>query len=107
MASFTQEKLLAVADRCIEAQDHLDHEEESGNKVLHVHFDVEDLEAPQYTTGRQGDFYKFAFTYTVEVIEEAYPDEPYKARYRRQVRIDALGNVLAVGARALVARLDA
>jgi hypothetical protein len=106
MGQFTQEKLLAIADRCIESQDHLDHEEESGKKVLHVHFDVEDMEAPQYTTGRQGDFYKFAFTYTVEVIEEAHPDEPFKARYRRQIRIDALGNVLAVGARVLLAELE-
>jgi hypothetical protein len=105
MHTFTQAKLLAIADRCIEAQDALDHEEESGNKVLHVHFDVESMDEPQYTTGRQGDFYKFGFAYSVEVIEEQHPDEPFKARYRRMIRIDALGNVLAVGARVLVEML--
>ncbi len=101
MSHFTQERLLAIAERCIEAQDTLDHEEETGRKVLHLHLQVEAMELPVLTTGRQGDFYKFAFAYAVEVIEEEFPDEPYKAAYQRQIRIDALGNVLAVGARVL------
>jgi hypothetical protein len=105
MSPFTDAKLLAIAERTIEAQDQLDHEEETGHKVLHVHFNVESMESPLLTAGRQGDFYKFSFVYTVEVIEEEYPDEPYHASYSRQIRIDPSGNVLALGARVLIKNL--
>ena len=90
----------------IDQQDALDHEEQFGRKVLFVHHEIVQLWDPQAIAGKDGDFYKFKFEYDLEVVEEEYPDEPYKARFVRTVRINSKGVVTAFGARNLLAELD-
>lgn len=106
MHPFSEAKLIDIAEGVIAEQDPLDHEEETGRKVLYPHFEVEQLGEVEKVMGRVGEYFRFSYTYTVEIIEEEFPDEPYKARYRRQIRIDDKGKVVAFGGRQLIEELD-
>lgn len=103
---FSESKLREIAENVIEQQDALDHEESTGKNVLFIHHQVRQLFDPQVAPGRDGEFYKFKYEYELEVIEEDFPDEPYRARYSRSVRINSKGAVSALGERTLLEELD-
>jgi hypothetical protein len=103
---FSEAKLREIAETVIEQQDALDHEEATGKMALFVHHTVKQLHNLQLVEGRGGEYFKFTFEYEVEVIEEEFPDEPYRARYSRSIRINSQGGISAIGGRQLLEEYD-
>ena len=98
---FEKEFLTKVAESIVAKEEERAHLEETGIPMVHFDFDIIRVETAVFTAGRGGDYFKFAFEYELNYLDEAHLREKGNEIriFRRSVRLSPAGNIVAIGDR--------
>lgn len=98
---FEPNTLRKIAEEVIGKDEERAHLEETGAELVHYDFELTKIDSAVLASGRTGDFYKFTFEYRLTVLDEQgllSPEDDVRL-FRRSVRLDLQGKVVAIGER--------
>ncbi len=98
---FDNNFLTSIAEGVVTKEEERSHLDETGMELVHFDFEILKVEPATFHSGRSGDFYKFAFEYKITSLDESrlLDKEDNVRHFRRALRIDTDGNVVAIGER--------
>jgi hypothetical protein len=93
--------LTQIAEGVIAKEEERSHFEETGSDIVHFDFEIIQVDAPVFTSGRAGEYYKFSFEYVLTYFDEAHLEGNAQEirKFRRSIRLDVDGKLSGVGER--------